>query len=221
MSNLKALILGILILVPILILAFVALFGEHHFNLRTYFPKTDATGEVQYSAEGDTIFHQIPDFSLLSQQGKAFTGADLEGSIYIANFFSTNCPSNCQKIASQLVRVQEAFETKPEVKIVSITADPENDAAETLQQFAAKYGAREDKWHFLKGNRQDVVRLAKEGYFLPVPDEGQQSFTYSDKLVLVDKEGKIRGIYEGTDLAEIDRLITEINVLLDEYSKRK
>lgn len=221
MSNLKALILGILILVPILILAFVGVFGEHHFTLPTYHPKLDASGKVQYTAQGDTVFHQVPDFSLVSQEGKTFTSADVAGDIYVAHFFSTNCPTTCQKISSQLVRVQEAFETKPEVKIVSISAEPEIDSVEALQRYATTYGAKEDKWHFLTGEKQDILKLASKGYFLPEQEVGQQGFTYSGKLVLVDKEGRIRGVYDGTDQKEVDRLKTEINVLLDDYSKRK
>lgn len=205
---------------PILILGFIAIFGEHHFTLPNYYPKVNASGEVQYTAGGDTVFHQVPDFSLLSKQGDRFTEAELEGDIYVTHFFSTDCPPACKKIASQLVRIQETFETKPEVKIVSITVEPEKDSVEALQRFAATYGAKDDKWHFLTGDKQEIERLATEGFFLPVAGEGQQ-FTHSQQLTLVDKEGTIRGIYEGTDQAEIDRLKTEINVLLDEYSKRK
>lgn len=219
MSNLKALILGILLLVPILILAFVGIFGEHHFTLPNYYPTLDNAGGVQLTPEGDTIFHQVPDFSLVSQEGKEVTASDLDDAIYVTHFFSTNCPPSCQKITSQLVRIQETFETKPEVKIVSITAVPESDSVEALQEYATRYGAREDKWYFLTGDRQEIYTLAEEGFFLPLQE--QQQVAYSEQLRLVDKEGRIRGLYDGTDLAEIDRLKTEINVLLDEYSKRK
>lgn len=220
MSNLKALILGTLLLVPILILGFIAVFGEHHFTLPNYYPELDATGQVQYTAQGDTVFHEIPNFSLLSKEGKVTTEAELEGAIYVTHFFSTDCPPACKKISSQLVRIQETFENKPEVKIVSITVDPDKDSLEALQGYAANYGAKTGKWYFLTGEKQEIHRLAKEGFFLPEA-EAQQGLTPSERLTLVDKEGKIRGVYEGTDQAEIDRLKTEINVLLDEYSKRK
>ncbi|RDV13143.1 SCO family protein [Pontibacter diazotrophicus] len=220
MSNLKALILGTLLLVPILILGFIAVFGEHHFTLPNYYPKLDATGQVQYTAQGDTVFHEIPDFTLLSNEGKVITEAELQGDIYVTHFFSTDCPPACKNISSQLVRIQETFEDKPEVKIVSITVEPEKDSVEALQNYAANYGAEAGKWYFLTGDKQEIFRLAKEGFFLPEA-ESQQGLTHSEQLMLVDKEGRIRGVYEGTDLKEIDRLKTEINVLLDEYSKRK
>jgi protein SCO1/2 len=222
MKNLKALILGLLLLVPILILAFVSIFGEHHFTLKTYFPKLDASGEVQYAANGDTIFQQVPRFSLTSHTGKAFTAADLEESIYVTNFFYTSCPESCRKISSQLVRVQEAFEDYPVVKIVSVTVEPERDSKEVLQTYARQYGAKEGKWYFLRGDRQEVYKLAQEGFQLKDEQEVEgQDIIQTDKLMLVDKEGKVRGLYDGTSLKEIDRLITEINVLVDEYSKRK
>lgn len=221
MSNFKALILGLLLLVPILILVFVGVFGEHHFTLPYFRPQVDAAGQVQYTAEGDTIFQTAPNFSLTSKQGETFSQADLEGDIYVTHFFSTDCPPACRKITSQLVRVQEAFETNPEVKIVSITVAPETDSLEALQDYAAHYGAKEGKWFFLTGDKQAIYRLATEWYELPVSQEPKKPFTYSDKLWLTDKEGKIRGIYNGVEQSETDRLRTEINVLLDEYSKRK
>ncbi|PRY04944.1 protein SCO1/2 [Pontibacter ummariensis] len=220
MSKVKALILGTLLLVPILIFAFVSLFGEHHFSLKTYFPKTDESGEVVFSTAGDTVFHQVPDFQLTSQKGETFTAEDLSGKIYVADFFFATCPGICKKMSSQLVRVQEAFENYPEVKIVSITVNPEHDSVEVLQNYAAQYGAKEDKWYFLTGERDSIYQLAKKGFYLPVQQvEGQQDFIHSEKFMLVDKDRNVRGIYEGTDPADVDRLVTEIRVLLDEYSK--
>lgn len=222
MKNIKALILGLLLLVPILILAFVSLFGEHHFTLKTYFPQLDAEGQVQYTANGDTVFQQVPGFSLVSQTGEAFSGSDLKEAIYVVNFFSTSCPgAACRKVSSQLVRVQEAFESNPEVKIISITVNPEQDSVEALRAYAAKYSAKEGKWFFLTGERQEIYQLAREGYHIAnEAGEGQQQAIPNNKLMLVDKDRKVRGMYEGADPGEIDRLITEINVLRDEYSKR-
>ena len=217
MSKAKALILGFLLLVPLLIFAFISIFGTHNFTLRTYFPKVDALGEVQYTASGDTVFQQVPDFSLGSSQGKPFTASDLEDHITVVHFFDTASPE-LQEISSQLVRLQEKFEEYPEVEIVSISIDPEHDSAAVLQQYAATYGAKEDKWYVLTGDRQEINELAQEGFMLPL---GKQRVLVTDRLMLLDKDKKVRGIYKGTDEKEIERLVTEINVLRDEYGKSR
>ena len=217
MSKAKALILGFLLLVPLLIFAFISLFGTHHFTLGTYFPKVNASGEVQYTASGDTVFQQVPDFSLVSSQGGRFTALDLEDHITVVHFFDTASPE-FQEVSSQLVRLQEKFGEHPEVKIVSISINPEHDSAAVLQQYAATYGAKEDKWYVLTGDRQEINELAQEGFMLPL---GKQRVLVTDRLMLLDKDKKVRGIYKGTDEKEIERLVTEINVLRDEYGKSR
>jgi protein SCO1 len=222
MSNSKALILGILLLVPILIFIFIGTFGEHHYTLRTYFPQLDGRGEVVYDEKGDTLFNQIPEFRLTAQQGQEISQQQLDGNIYVADFFFATCPDICKEMSSQLVRVQEAFQDEAQVKLVSFSVNPEHDTPEVLQAYGERYGADPDKWYFLTGDRDQIYSLAKKGFYLPVMQvEGQQDFIHSDKFMLVDKNRYVRGIYNGTDADDVDRLILEIRVLLDEYSKSK
>lgn len=217
MSKAKALILGFLLLVPLLIFAFITLFGVHHFTLKTYFPEVDASGEVRYTADGDTVFRQVPDFSLTSSRGEKYEASDMDGAITVVHFFDTGSPAFAE-ISSQLVRLQEGFEEYPEVNIVSITVDPERDSAAVLQQYATTYGAKEGQWYILTGDQQEVLDLAQQGFELPV---GKQRVLVADRLLLLDKERRVRGIYNGTDEKEIERLITEISVLRDGYGKSK
>ena len=223
MSNLKALVLGLLLLVPIFVFIFITTFGEHHFSLRTYFPELDDSGEVVYDEKGDTIFRKIPDFTLTSQQGKPFVKSqELKGDIYVVDFFFATCPGICKKMSSQLSRVQEAYRNNPDIKLVSITVNPEQDSVAVLQNYADQYNADPNKWYFLTGPRKTIYTLASEAFFLPVQQvPGQQDFIHSEKFLLVDREQRVRGIYDGTDYEDVDRLILEINVLLDEYSKNK
>jgi protein SCO1/2 len=222
MSNVKALILAILLLVPLLVFIFIGQFGEHHFTLKTYFPQVDDTGEVLVDAAGDTLFNKIPDFQLTSQQGQTVSQEQLDGHIYVADFFFATCPDICKDMASQLVRVQEAFQNEPTVKIASFTVNPEHDSVEVLQEYGERYGADPNKWYFLTGDREQIYSLARKGFYLPVQQvEGQQEFIHSEKFLLVDKNRQVRGIYDGTDPVDVDRLIIEIKVLLDGYSKAK
>lgn len=214
--------MGMLILAPILVFIFISTFGEHHFKLKTFFPETDDTGEVVTTAQGDTIFKQIPDFHLISQEGKTFTKDDLNGKIYVADFFFATCPDICKAMSSQMVRVQNAFKGDTTVQLVSFTVNPEHDSPSVLKEYAERYEADPEQWTFLTGPREDIYSLAQKGFYLPVQQvEGQKDFIHSEKFMLVDKEHRVRGIYDGTDTKDVDRLITEIRVLLDDYSKRK
>ncbi|MEJ8803969.1 SCO family protein [Pontibacter sp. H249] len=223
MSNIKALVLGLLLLVPIFVFIFITTFGEHYFSLRTYFPELDDKGEVVYNTKGDTVFSKIPDFTLTSQEGRTFKKSeDLKETIYVVDFFYATCPVICKKMSSQMTRVQEAYRNNPSIKLVSITVNPENDTAAVLKNYADQYDAIPGKWFFLTGSREQIYKLASESFYLPVQQvPGQQDFIHSEKFMLVDKEQRVRGIYDGTEYKDVDRLILEINVLLDEYSKNK
>lgn len=223
MSKLKALILGLLLLVPLFVFIFIYSFGEHHFTLRGYFPEVNDKGEVLLNEKGDTIFQTVPSFKLTDQNGASFSQEQqLQGKIYVVNFFFTDCPDMCRKMSSQLVRVQEAYQNNPTIELVSISVKPEEDSAKVLQAYAAEYKADTAQWHFLTGNRSAIYNLAQQGFKLPLQKTGgADGFIHSNKFMLVDKEQRIRGIYNGTSITEVDRMILEINVLLDEYNKRK
>lgn len=222
MSKLKALILGSLLLVPLFVFIFIYTFGEHHFTLRSYFPKLDKSGEVLRNESGDTVFHVVPDFNLTDQSANGFSQLDLDGKIYVVNFFFTDCPGSCKKISSQLVRVQEAYQNNNTVELVSISVKPEEDSVRVLQNYATNYKADTTQWHFLTGNRNIIYSLAQKGFNLPLQKTGgPEGFIHSDNVMLVDKNHIVRGIYKGTEITEVDRMMLEINVLLDEYSKSK
>jgi len=219
MKPVKALILGILLLVPILIFIFISVFGTHHFSLPTLYPKLDARGNVVVDAQGDTVFQQVPDFALTTLGGDTVTQADLEGKVYVVHFFGAACEDACQKIFSQLLRLQEVYANNTQLKLVSIGTSSAPESKERLRQQANEYKVQQEKWLLLTGDSSAVLPLAA-GFHQPY-QVLDGTITPSTHLVLVDKEKKIRGVYEGTDLKDVDRLKTEINVLLDEYSKRK
>ena len=217
MSPKKVLLLGVLILVPVLAFLFLKFFGTNHYTLPTYLPVVTDTGDALVR-NGDTVFHQIPDFRLISQTGKTVTQTDLASKVYVANFFFASCKDVCKKMTANLLEVQEAFKDNAKVKIVSYTVDPERDSVAVLNAYANTYGAKPDQWYFLTGPRAQIYHLAQEGYKLPamqapsiIPD-----FIHSEKLLLIDEEKHVRGIYNGTNPEDVDRLITEIKVLLQE-----
>ncbi|WP_317195506.1 SCO family protein [Rufibacter psychrotolerans] len=193
----------------------------NRFSLRTYFPATVDSTLVEGQWRYDTLYHKVPDFQLTSQTGATFSQKDLEGKIYVANFFHTTCPSICNQMSTQLARVQDAFRLKPEVHLVSYTLRPHQDSVAVLKRYAESFRANPAKWTFLTGPEPEILKLAQQGYLLTSPASALPDIpaeVLSKRLVLVDKEKQVRGIYDGTDATEVDRLITEINVLLSEYN---
>ncbi len=232
----KAGILLATLLVPALLYLFLRFGTKNHYVLPRYLPKIDSArseplmGNVT-QPDGrvivDTIFNRIPPFRLIDQDNKVVTESVVKGKIYVADFFFTRCGTICPKIASQLTRVQDIFRNNPAIVFLSHTVDPEHDRPEQLKAYARKYEAIPGKWYFLTGSKADIYELALRGYYLPIMDAGvkdgkpDETFIHSEKLVLVDKDGIVRGFYDGTDKEDVDRLVLELRVLLDIYSKQQ
>ncbi|MEM6299499.1 MAG: SCO family protein, partial [Bacteroidota bacterium] len=173
--------------------------------------------------------HRIPDFHLTNQDGETVTQADFDGNIYIAHFFLTRCPNNiCSTTTSALARVQEVCKKYDDVKIVSYSIDPEFDTPERMKKYAKLYEADHDVWTFLTGDKNEIYNQAICGYFVTLTDQGGDLSDHTDRFILVDKEGRIRGSnedktenarpsYRGTMRDEVERLIHEIQVLHREY----
>jgi protein SCO1/2 len=146
---------------------------------------------------------------------------DLKGGLYVASFFFATCPGACPRMNSQLMRVQEKYRNEPRVKLVSYTVDPEHDSVGVLARYAEQYGAIAGKWFFLTGNKDELYRLATQQYRLPAPSGAAPGIVHSQNLFLVDRNQHVRGIYDGTKAREVERLITEISVLLYTYDHDK
>jgi protein SCO1/2 len=163
--------------------------------------------------------HRIGNFELTDQYGNPFTPSDLEQTIYVTDFFFTTCPSICIDMSKELMRVQEAFKAHEDVKIVSHTVQPEVDSVPVLSTYAKRHDAIPGKWIFATGDKQQLYALARKAYFA-VKSEGngdESDFIHTENFVLIDKEKRIRGFYNGTSTEDVDRLIEEIQLLLKEY----
>jgi len=238
-KTIKAGILIAALVVPALIFLYLKGFGENHYELPYMIPLTDSTtGNVMMKKhinprwnepEMDTVFHTIPDWKLTDENGKAFLGKTLKGKIYVADFFFTRCETICPKMSTELTRVQDTFSANDNIQFASFTVDPTHDTPEMLKEYAKKYDAKSGIWHFLTGTKSEIYPLAVKGYYIPVADASEydkavktpdETFIHSEKLILVDKEGHIRGFYDGTDKKDVDRLILEIRVLVKIYETK-
>jgi protein SCO1 len=228
-NPLKAGIVLVILLIPALIITFLHVFGENHFAIKTYYPKIDSTtGNVIMNGK-DTVFHQIPAYDLQDANGKKFDGSAVQSKIYVADFFFSRCGTICPTLSNSMSRVQDIFLNNDDINFVSYTVDPRFDKDAVLVNYAKKYEAKAGKWHFVTGDKKNLYDLAIKGFFLPVSDASvydskvkiEEAFIHSEKLVLVDKKGQIRGYYDGTDKKDVDRLVAEIRILLDNYKKEE
>ena len=175
-------------------------------------------GERDNDEKGDTIYHTVGNFSLKNQEGEIYSHNDLEGKIYVANFFFTSCPSICPKMMTNLKKFANAFKMDDEVKIVSFTVDPETDTVVKLKKYADKNRINAKQWNLLTGDKETIYEVGVYGYLLSAQEDALApgGFLHSSQFILVDKEKRIRGIYEGTKAKEIDRMIEEAKILLNE-----
>ena len=160
-----------------------------------------------------TAVSVAPEFSMQAHSGETVSKKSLAGKVWVADFFFSRCQGVCPKMKADFKVVQDAFDKDERVKLVSFTVDPERDTLEALRAYAKKWRANPGQWFFLRGEHAAVGRLASKGFLLSgteVPGE----ILHSSKFVLVDKEGMIRGYYDGTDKADVDRLIANIRKLL-------
>jgi len=164
----------------------------------------------------DTTQHYIPEFAFTNQEGKTIGRADMQGKLTIVDFFFTSCPSICPIMSKEMERVNDHFRDDPQVQLMSISIDPEYDTPELLKEYAQKHHAISGKWHFLSGPKLDTYRLARCGFVLPTLDGNgiADNFVHSDKFILVDDLGRIRGYYSGTSREEVDLLMLETKILL-------
>lgn len=159
----------------------------------------------------------IPDFALTERTGKTLQRADLAGKVWVADFIYTTCPGPCPMLSSRLTEVQKAIGNENNVNLVSISVDPEKDTPDVLKTYAEKFQAGE-RWYFLTGKKDAVYSLARDGFKLPVaeaPTEGGL-ITHTTRLVLVDRNGVVRGFYEGAEEGSVKDLVRDVRVLLAE-----
>jgi protein SCO1/2 len=151
------------------------------------------------------VLGTLPDFTLVDQDAEEFGSEQLRGSVWIADFVFTRCPDMCPMLTSVMARVQRQLAKDPAlegVRLVSISVDPEHDTPARLTDYAEKHGADRDRWAFLTGPRQEIWLLSRDGFRLPVgeaPGSADAPIFHSDRFVLADGEGRIRGYYDALD----------------------
>lgn len=209
----KSRLIGILIIVSMGIA--IAYFSITENNLPpVYNPNQLDSKLVEPAMHSIMSGHRIAPFALTNQFGKAITEKDFQGKIYVADFFFTTCPGICKSMAVQLKRVQDENKDKNDFMILSHTVQPEVDSPSVMLEYARQHGADPSIWQFATAEREEIFRLARRVYFAATLKEGhEEEMVHTENFVLVDKEKRIRGIYDGTSEEEVDRLIADIEKL--------
>lgn len=161
--------------------------------------------------------HIVGGFSFTNQEGKTITRKDVEGKIYVAEYFFTTCTGICPKMNANMTKVYATYKDEPRFRILSHTVDPETDSVPVLKQYAEEHGADPKNWWFLTGTKKELYKLARAGYLVDDGTyTGDEDFVHTQWFALVDGEGRVRGLYEGTKKPDVDKLIGDISRLLKE-----
>ncbi len=170
---------------------------------------------VDKSLQKSTQNHTVSDFNLINQNGETITQEDYKNKIYIADFFFTRCGTICPIMANNMAILQKEFLKNNDIMFLSLSVTPEIDNATVLREYANNKGVIDSKWNVTTGNKKHIYQLARKSYFAVVEqgDGGLQDFIHTPSFILVDKLKQIRGIYDGTNDMEIQRIIEDINIL--------
>lgn len=160
--------------------------------------------------------HSIAPFNFVNQNGEKVSESLFEGKIYVADFIFTTCPGICPKMSRNMLRLQKETAADEEILLLSHTVTPEIDTVPVLKKYADRQGAISGKWHLVTGERKAIYDIARKSYFADEDlgfQKDENDFLHSENFILVDKQRRIRGVYNGTLLAEMQRLLEDIKIL--------
>lgn len=179
------------------------------------------TREVDGRKVVDTIYHTIPSFSFVNQRGDTVTNSDFDGKIYVADFFFTSCPTICPVMKKEMIKVYQEYKGNPDIRILSHTIDPAHDTPQVLNKYAADLGVTDLQWQFVTGDKSKIYEIGQGSYMVTAKSDSTVAggYIHSGAFILVDKEKRVRGMYDGTTAEGTKKLIKDIGILLEEYRK--
>jgi protein SCO1/2 len=156
------------------------------------------------------ILGEVPEFLFTERSGSSFGNENMEGKINIVNFFFTTCQGPCPIMNARVAELYKKYSTSDQVRFVSISVDPKRDSLSVLRKYAKDFGVTDNRWLFLRGEIEEVHRVSEQGFKLA----GDLPTIHSTKLVLVDKDQKIRGYYDSFDEESLRLLTVHVRELL-------
>jgi protein SCO1/2 len=173
-------------------------------------------------AGSDTVYHTIKNFKFVNQDSAFITNETYKDKIYVADFFFTSCRTICPIMKTQMLRVYDSIQNDNDVMLLSHTIDPEYDTVGLLHDFADRLGVKSSKWNFVTGIKDSIYSIAQTSYFATAMEDKTEpdGFIHSGAFLLIDKEKRIRGKYDGTKEEDVNRLLGDIRKLEREYLKK-
>ena len=164
-------------------------------------------------------YHSISNFSLTNQNGELINQEFYQNKIYIADFFFTTCPDICPKMTENMGYLQSELKNQTDVLLVSFSVTPNIDSVSVLRAYADLKGVDDSKWNLFTGSKKDIYELARKSFLVAKNDGdgGKYDMIHTENFVLVDKESRIRGFYDGTNEDEMKKLLVDITILKQSY----
>lgn len=190
--------------VPVLLFFLVEAYEDRFTELPVY-------GPVEV-VDGKEVQHRIWDFAMIDQNGRKVTEQVIDGKVAVVNFFFTSCPTICPQMMRNMQDVQDLYRGDPDVEMLSFTVDPKRDTPARLKRYAEAYHVQSDQWHLLTGDKKKIYQLARNSFYLSASqgDGGDHDFIHSENLVLIDRDRRIRGYFDGTNEEAVGQLISSI-----------
>ncbi len=187
-------------------------------TLPVYQPAMVTPELVDESIQYVKKYHTIAPFSMTNQNGETITEKDYENTIYIADFFFTTCPSICPIMTKNMHVLQEKLIKYPEVKLLSYSVTPEIDSVAQLKRYAQKNKVNDAQWNLVTGSKKEIYQLARKSYLVVKEDGdgGPFDMIHTENFVLVDRQKRIRGYYDGTQRDAMDNILNDVEILLSE-----
>jgi len=166
------------------------------------------------------VLSNVQPFSFVRQDGETVSEKGVDGKVYVAEYFFTTCQGICPKMNTNMKKVYDELKGEKDFMILSHTVDPTNDTVDRLKFYADSMGANVDNWWFLTGNKAQLYKSARESYIIDDPKNNaaniEEDFLHTQFFALVDKNGRVRGVYDGLKKAEVNKLVKDTRDLLSE-----
>ena len=191
-------------------------------RLKIYNPNDVNPQLVDTDLRHVTKNHTIKDFGLINQNGEIVTNKNYENKIYVADFFFTRCTNICIMMAYNMSELQEFYKNDDDIMFLSHSVTPTIDSVAVLREYADNKGVIDGKWNVTTGDKKHIYELARKSYFAVIEegDGGEDDFIHTEQFILVDKEKRIRGYYDGTEKEDMEKLKKDVALLKEEYTRK-
>ena len=191
-------------------------------KLKIYNPADVNPSLVHQSIKHITKDHSIGDFELINKNGKIIINKNYKNKIYIADFFFTRCTNICIAMAYNMSELQDYYKNDNDIMFLSHSVTPVMDSVPILKEYAINKGVIDGKWNVTTGSKKHIYDLARKSYMAVIEEGngGEDDFIHTEQFILIDKEKRIRGFYDGTDKKDMIKLKEDVVILKEEYSNK-